>query len=45
MSLQNKLNDIKLKFTQQELVELGIGVAEGKYVEEDIFNLIINYKE
>jgi len=45
MILLSKLNDIKLKFTQQELVELGVGVAEGKYVEEDIFNWIINHKE
>ena len=36
MILLSKLNNIKLEFTQEELVELGIGTAEGKYLEEDI---------
>lgn len=29
---------------REELVELGIGTAEGKYLEEDIFNWIMNHK-
>lgn len=44
MILLSKLNNIKLEFTQEELVELGIGTAEGKYLEEDIFNWIMNHK-
>ena len=44
MILLSKLNNIKLEFTQEELVELGIGTAEGKYLEEDIFNWMMNHK-
>ena len=44
MILLSKLNNIKLEFTQEELIEVGIGTAEGKYSEEDIFNWIMNHK-
>ncbi|MPM93402.1 hypothetical protein SDC9_140539 [bioreactor metagenome] len=45
MILLSKINNINLKFTQQELIELGISTAKGKYSEEDIFNWILNHKD
>ncbi|HOM01682.1 MAG TPA: type II toxin-antitoxin system death-on-curing family toxin [Acetivibrio sp.] len=33
MLLLLRLNDIEIKYTQQELIELGLGVATGKYDE------------
>ena len=44
MILLTKLNNIELKFTQAELIELAISIAEGKYSEENIFNWIIDHK-
>ena len=36
MLLFLKLNDINIKYTQKELVDLGLAVAQGKYRESDI---------
>lgn len=36
MLLLLKLNDIKIEYKQEELVDLGIKIAENKYKEEDI---------
>lgn len=40
-----ELNDIKLKFSQSELVKLGIGIAEGKADPQYIKKWIITHKE
>jgi death-on-curing protein len=37
-------NGIVLNFTQQELVDLGLGVADNRYGQEDISNWILNNK-
>ena len=39
-----ELNSIKLYFTQSELVELGMGIAEGKIVSEQITKWIFEHK-
>ena len=44
MILLLKLNSIILRYTQQELIDLGLGVAEGKLNEDDIFNWIERHK-
>ncbi len=44
MLLLLKLNDIEIKYTQQDLVELGLDVATGKYNEEFIKVWIENKK-
>ncbi|HWJ78893.1 MAG TPA: type II toxin-antitoxin system death-on-curing family toxin [Niallia sp.] len=36
MILLLKLNEIRIEYTQKELVDLGIGIAEGKLTEVDI---------
>jgi len=36
MLLFLRLNDINIKYTQKELVDLGLAVAQGKYRESDI---------
>lgn len=36
MLLFLKLNDINIKYTQKELVDLGLALAQGKYRESDI---------
>jgi len=38
------LNDISLKYTQKELVELGLSVAKGERVFDDILFLIKDHK-
>lgn len=40
-----ELNDIKLNFTQSELVELGIGIAGGKIDSEQITKWILKHKK
>lgn len=45
MILLCKLNHIELKYTQQELIDLGLAVASDFQDEEDIFNWIIAHKE
>lgn len=44
MILLLKMNNIKIKYSQQELIELGLGVAEGKLNENDIFAWIERHK-
>lgn len=44
MLLLLKLNDIEIKYTQQDLIEFGLGVATGKYNEEFIKEWIENKK-
>lgn len=39
------LNDIKITYTQQELVEVGLSVASGKFAYEAILNWINSHKE
>lgn len=41
MMLLLKLNGYTLKYTQAELVKLGLGIAKGKYSEEDIEQWIL----
>lgn len=45
MILLSNLNNINLNFSQDELIELGIGVAESNLSEEDIFNWIVKHKK
>jgi death on curing protein len=40
-----ELNNIKLSFTQSELVDLGIGIAEGKIDSEQIKKWILKHKK
>jgi len=40
-----ELNSVKLYFSQSELVELGIGIAEGKIDSEQITKWIIEHKK
>jgi death-on-curing protein len=40
-----ELNNIKLNFTQSELVDLGIGIAEGKIDSEQIKKWILKHKK
>ena len=44
MVLLCKLNDIGLKYTQQELIDLGLAVANNIKNEEGIFNWIMTHK-
>ena len=44
MLLLLKLNDIKIKYTQKELIELGLKVAGGSWKEHDIYTWIIEHK-
>lgn len=44
MLLLLKLNDIKIRYSQQELIDLGLGVAEGKLNERDILKWIERHK-
>ena len=39
-----KLNSINIRYTQQELIDLGLSTAEGKKDENDIYEWIIKYK-
>ncbi|WP_341408318.1 hypothetical protein [Caloramator mitchellensis] len=38
-----KLNNIELVYSQKELVELGLGIAQNKLKKEDIENWIIEH--
>ena len=40
-----ELNDINLQYSQEELVDLGLGVAQGKYKYEEILNWIKEHIE
>ncbi len=40
MLMTLRLNGINLSYTQDELVNLGLGVASGKFIYEDILNWI-----
>ena len=40
MILLLKMNNVKIKYTQQEIVELGLKVAEGSWKEKDILDWI-----
>lgn len=31
-----ELNDLKIEFTQNELIDLGLGIAEKRYTQEDV---------
>lgn len=44
MLLLLKLNDIKVKYTQKELIELGLNIADGSWKEPDIYTWIIEHK-
>jgi death on curing protein len=39
-----KLNDIEIRYTQQEIIDIGLGVAEGKINENDILEWIKTHK-
>lgn len=39
-----ELNDIKLNFTQAELIDLGLGVASHKYDYDDIYEWVIEHE-
>lgn len=45
MVLLLKINNIRIKYFQQELIDLGLGVAEGKLNENDIFTWIERHKQ
>lgn len=45
MNLLCKINSIVLVYTQQELIELGLAVANGNKNEEEIFEWIVSYKK
>jgi len=38
-------NEIKLSFTQKELVDLGLGIAKGELKQENITQWIKNHKD
>ena len=44
MILLCKLNNINLKFAQEELIEFGLEVAKGNYKEDFIFKWILEHK-
>lgn len=44
MLVMLEYNGIKLSFIQQELIDLGLGVAKGEMKQENILNWIINHK-
>jgi len=44
MILLLKLNNIIIKYSQQELIDLGLRAAEGKYNENDILTWIESHK-
>jgi len=44
MLLLAELNGIKLNYSQAELIDLGIGTAEGKYNERQISDWILRHK-
>ena len=44
LDVLSKLNHINLNYTQKDLIDLGLGVAEGKLNDEDIYNWIIKHK-
>lgn len=44
MILLLKLNNITIKYSQQELIDLGLKAAEGKYSENDILAWIERHK-
>ena len=44
LDVLSELNHIDLKYTQKDLIDLGLGVAEGKLNDEDIYNWIIKHK-
>ena len=44
LDVLSKLNHINLNHTQKDLIDLGLGVAEGKLNDEDIYNWIIKHK-
>lgn len=44
MILLCKMNDIKIHYTQQELVKLGLAVASGKENSKNIYEWIIDHK-
>lgn len=39
------LNDVKITYTQQELIEVGLSVASGEFAYEAILNWIKSHKE
>ena len=43
LDVLSELNHIDLKYTQKDLIDLGLGVAEGKLNDEDIYNGIIKH--
>ena len=44
MILLLKINNIVIRYTQKELIELGLGVAEGRFNEKDILAWIESHK-
>lgn len=44
MILLLKLNNITIKYSQKELIELGLGVAEGRFSETNILDWIEKHK-
>lgn len=44
MLLLLRLNDINIKYTQEELIELGLKVADGSWKEPDIYTWITEHK-
>ncbi|EYE87236.1 hypothetical protein Q428_14360, partial [Fervidicella metallireducens AeB] len=44
MILLCKTNNIELNYTQEELINLGLGIAEGKFNENNIYEWIMRHK-
>lgn len=44
MLMTIKLNNVKIAYTQQELNDLGLSIADGTYKYECILEWIINHK-
>ena len=45
MLLLLRINGIQIRFSQEELVQLGLGTAEGKFNEQDIEDWIVRHRE
>ncbi len=44
MLLLLRLNDIKIEYTQKELIELGLGIADGSFDEKEIKRWITDHQ-
>ena len=45
MLMTLKLNNVKIAYTQQELIDLGLSIADGTYKYENILEWIISHRQ